>query len=670
MDHPLLVVVDDPVTRALVMATLTQVGYQPRASESIALALTFLAEAPAAGLILELTLLGPAAGTALEELRGHPLLVQLPLLVLGCVPSDGELRHIFEAGADDFVAIPFRPVELVSRLSTQLRWRRSVKQLERRERSAQKVAALTQRLASSEDIHAVLYEVSRSVAVMTETDRASIVLFCADSTEAHVVASSDDPGPTPRRLLIDDYPELRRLAEVRRVLLIDDVATEPLFIQRRTATPIPFAAMALVPILDERGVAGAVFLRNRARRATPHDELLLVQTLANAVGISLANAGTLAQLRRLSHANTEARERAEQKLSHLEHFADLLESAADGMMVIGQTGAVLFTNPRVREITGNLERSLSDTTVFALFAPESHSAIHGLLSQAAQGIFPKNIDLVARGGELHSQILNVNTSRVPYDPDAVLLTLRDVTMERRTAVELRQTKEFLERVIDASPDAIVSNDLVGNILVFNRAAARMIGFDSKHVVRHMSAQKLYPPGVARRILRDLADPDRGGFGRLDGYRTTVLSRTGDEIPVSLSAAFILMDNHPIGVVGLFTDLREQLRVEQELQRAEHELRNRERCTALAELAGAAAHELSQPLTSVIGYAELLRRGQPSNPAVLHATSIIVGEAERMAAIVRRIGTITRYETKPYVGESTILDLDRASPESGSWDQGS
>ena len=35
----------------------------------------------------------------------------------------------------------------------------------------------------------------------------------------------------------------------------------------------------------------------------------------------------------------------------------------------------------------------------------------------------------------------------------------------------------------------------------------------------------------------------------------------------------------------------------------------------------------------------------------------------MAEIVRKIGKITRYETKSYVGRARILDLDRSAPSS-------
>jgi hypothetical protein len=42
----------------------------------------------------------------------------------------------------------------------------------------------------------------------------------------------------------------------------------------------------------------------------------------------------------------------------------------------------------------------------------------------------------------------------------------------------------------------------------------------------------------------------------------------------------------------------------------------------------------------------------------------VSEAERMADIVRKIGKITKYETKSYVGSQRILDLDKATDTAG------
>jgi signal transduction histidine kinase len=176
----------------------------------------------------------------------------------------------------------------------------------------------------------------------------------------------------------------------------------------------------------------------------------------------------------------------------------------------------------------------------------------------------------------------------------------------------------------------------------------------------MNVEELYPPGVAREVMRRIRDPDGSGYGRLEDYRVDMRAADGSTIPVLLSASLVVDNGKRVGSLGIFTDLREKMRIQSELERAQEELRTREKQVMLAELAGAAAHELNQPLTSVIGYAELLARLLANDPAASRKAQIIVSEAQRMAEIVRKVGGITKYETKSYVGEARILDLERAS----------
>jgi signal transduction histidine kinase len=131
-------------------------------------------------------------------------------------------------------------------------------------------------------------------------------------------------------------------------------------------------------------------------------------------------------------------------------------------------------------------------------------------------------------------------------------------------------------------------------------------------------------------------------------------------PISLTSAIIYEGDQPTATFGIFTDLRERVRVEQQLAQAQEKLAVSEKQALVAELAGATAHELNQPLTSVMGYAELLVRKLATDPANLRAAQVIHSESQRMAEIVRKIGKLTRYETKTYVGDQRILDLDRAS----------
>jgi PAS domain S-box-containing protein len=209
-------------------------------------------------------------------------------------------------------------------------------------------------------------------------------------------------------------------------------------------------------------------------------------------------------------------------------------------------------------------------------------------------------------------------------------------------------------------DAIVSADLEGRILLANPAAERIYGIPQSKLVGS-DVRLLYPEGVARDVMRLM----RAGGGRVEGLRIGVVGEGGARVPVMVSAALLYEGRTPVGSVGIFTDLRERVRMEQRLAAAQEQILSQERQAIIAELAGAAAHELNQPLTSVMGYTELLKRRLEPSSSAYGAAEVIFNEAERMAEIVRKIGKITKYETKSYVGRARILDLDKSSGEKGS-----
>lgn len=234
--------------------------------------------------------------------------------------------------------------------------------------------------------------------------------------------------------------------------------------------------------------------------------------------------------------------------------------------------------------------------------------------------------------------------------------------ERVVSSELRKTKEFLESLIEASVDAIVAADLRGTIILYNKGAERIYGRKAEEVVGKLRVEKLYPDGVAREVMRRIRSPDYGGVGRLESMHSAAIDKDGNAIPISLSAAMIYEHGLPTATVGIFTDLREKILAEERLAQVQKKLEVSEKQALLAELAGTAAHELNQPLTSVMGYGELLIRRLPAGTPERNAAQVIMQEAERMANLVRRIGKITRYETKSYVGDQRILDLDRATDD--------
>ena len=174
---------------------------------------------------------------------------------------------------------------------------------------------------------------------------------------------------------------------------------------------------------------------------------------------------------------------------------------------------------------------------------------------------------------------------------------------------LEQTRDFLNNVIESSPDAIVAALDDGTIVLFNRAAESILGW-SKAEALGMGVENLYPGQGAHQVMSMLRSEEHGGSGRLDTRREVVVDCEGREIPVEISAAVVYEDGEEAATVGIFTDLRPRLEMQEKLDEATQSLERTRRKALLAELAGAAAHELNQPLTSLLGYAELLVERTP------------------------------------------------------------
>ncbi len=657
---------DDAVSRHVLCQTLNQAGLQTTALGSGTEAMEWLTQNTPSLVLLDLVMPEPDGFAVLRYIRGRSEIAETPVVVLTALDSDEEIQRVFASGADDYVHKPFRPAEMVARIRGQLRMRDYVERLSRRERDSQTVLELTQALASTLNIRHILYTVVRRVADVAHVDRCSIVLVGENESLGHVVATSDDEQLHDLTIDLGKYPEIREVLRTAGTLVIRNAKAHPLLEAVRQSEPgLGFTSLALVPISHEQRPMGVIFLRSRGVAAFADHEIALVHTVANATAIALRNARILKLLRDESMQSAFARVEAERRVRLFQRYADIFESAADGMVVIDKTGHVLFANPRAREILGYEESELLRRPFHELFLDEPSRA-NQLMNGFSDGVYPSAVDLSLATKDGRGIIASVSFSSVLHEEDAVLFTFRDVTVERRTAIELKQTKEFLERVIDSSVDGIVSADLKGNLLLFNRAASRIFGYSSSEVVGKLNVEKLYPPGVAREVMRKIRDPNVNGPGRLEDCRVDMISATGELIPVTLSAALIVASGKPVGSVGIFTDIREKLRMEARLSRAQDELRSREKMAVVAELAGAAAHELNQPLTSVIGYAELLRRNLEGNASLAKAAQVIISEAERMAEIVRKIGKITKYETKSYVGGAKILDLEKAveDPEQG------
>lgn len=653
---PILVVDDDAVTRHILFDYLHRAGYQPVTASSGEEALERLKTLTPALVLLDLVLPDADGYEVLRAIRADERVRDVPVVVLTALEGDEEIARAFEEGADDFLHKPFRNAELIARIRGQLSVRRYLLELAQKERDAAVLVELTQALASSLDIREILHTVVRRIAETVDVDRCSIIVAREGGGRGYVVAASDDAGVQNLPIELEKYPEIQSVLQSREPLTIEDARTHPLLDPVRASAR--YQSLTLLPIAHEDRALGVLFLRSIEGRGTLTDrELSFCQIAANATAVALRNARVLQQLRDETQALDSRAAQAETRVRSLEQYQVLFRSAADGMLVFDKRGTVRFVNPRGAEILEFPPDKIVGRPVFERVITEDLPAIDRAIAGVRDG-GTASIDIRVRRRKGGLATIAISLSSLDGEDDAQIVTFRDVTQDRENARELGRTRDFLTALIESSPDAIVAADTRGLIIIWNRAAERVCGVPREDVLGKVNVSAIYPPTVAQEIMRRLREGERdAGVARLENFRTELITPAGEQVPIHLSAAIVREGGKEAGTVGIFSDLRDRIYMEQRLAAAQHQLAMSEKQSLVAQLAGTAAHELNQPLTSIMGYAELWKKRAPDDPIAQRTATVIMQEAERMADIVRKLGSMTRLETIQYVGNTQIFDLN-------------
>ncbi len=457
------------------------------------------------------------------------------------------------------------------------------------------------------------------------------------------------------------YPHLRSLLGTGEIAVLHRNLEAELLAQAlrisaelsMVVVPVPTSALRLK---SSTGAMWALILFTASAELSAASFEFL-SSIAQLLGLALSSGGFDETLR---DRTSRVRMQRDREPPILEHYREFFESSADGVTLIDEATHVVWLNRAAEQMTGYATAGLAGYPLASLVAEPQRPLLWYAIGLIVADCPVPSFDLLFVTTSSEMLVLSVSISAVPTQPRYIVLSFRDVTEKRILESELRKTKDFLERLIDSTVDGIIAADITGRVVLFNQGAARITGYAPDEVIGKLPVWRLYPGDEARRVMAELRSEHSGGKGRLMQSRKTIVGKNLQLIPVALSASIIYQGDEEVATVGVLSDLRERLLIEERLLKTEEKLAWSERQALLVELAGTAAHELNQPLTSVMGYAQLLQRQLPMEYSDIHEyATVLVREAERIAEIVRKIGHITRYETKSYVGEARILDLDKA-----------
>jgi PAS domain S-box-containing protein len=165
--------------------------------------------------------------------------------------------------------------------------------------------------------------------------------------------------------------------------------------------------------------------------------------------------------------------------------------------------------------------------------------------------------------------------------------LANVIKNAEVYQECKQTKDYLQKLVESSSDGITTADNLGRLIFWSKGAEEIFGYKAKEVLGR-SATSFYAKGreEARRIMWQLLKK-----GKLKNIEVEYVGKNRKKIHASLSASLLRDRGGVSGSLGIIRDITEFKVLSQQLIESE-------RFATIGKLSTQVAHELMNPLSSI------------------------------------------------------------------------
>jgi PAS domain S-box-containing protein len=321
-------------------------------------------------------------------------------------------------------------------------------------------------------------------------------------------------------------------------------------------------------------------------------------------------------------------------------FTELFETLQEGVYFSTPEGRLLDANPALVSMLGYGEKRELLAAEPAALNLDPGQPVLGRAIDDRGGLRTREIKLRRKDG---TAAIFLDSSRAVWDTSGNIIryqgTLVDITEKRRMERQLAQQEEFRSRLLESFPDLILVVDLEERYTFVSSRARDLLGYQPPDLLgKKISELENHSPELAalyRSVVsgkESFVSAEYGARHRDGSWRT--MRAAGSQL-VDAEAKIS-------GVIISVRDITVERKLEQQVVQSE-------RLAAMGAMIGGVAHELNNPLTSIMGVSELLQDTE-TNETSRKQLAMLQQQARRAAEIVQNL---TYFARPPAPGKSRI-----------------
>jgi PAS domain S-box-containing protein len=411
--------------------------------------------------------------------------------------------------------------------------------------------------------------------------------------------------------------------------VVENILTAPKYARwRGEAAKYGCKSLVALPLRTNRQTFGVLNIYSAESATFNPNEVGLLTELAIDLAYSIMTLRTRAERKQAEQALREAEEK----------YKKLVEATSDMIWESDEKGVFTFVSPRIKDILGyKVGEVVGKKRTLDLAPEEEKRKWLGRFKEVNANREPFSgfeITYIHKNGS--SVVLE--TSGAPFFDSAGNFkgfagVNKDITGRKQAEQALREAEEKYKKLVEATSDMIWESDEKGVFTFVSPRIKDILGYKVGEVVGKKRTLDLAPEEEKRKWLGRFKEvnANREPFS---GFEITHLHKNGNLILLETSGIpFFDSAGNFKGFAGINKDITERKRIQEQLVIAD-------RLASVGELASGIAHELNNPLTGVIGFAQIaLDKDIPDY--VREDVQIVYSEAQRAAQVVKNLLTFAR-----------------------------